>query len=291
MKENSGIRRLDFLPHDVQEFLTDTKEEIEEIRLRKGQHMVLTMESLNQSKPFIVTDAVLQEVINRATAYSLYAYQESLKNGFLTVRGGHRIGICGSAVIKDGQMQGFRYISSLNIRIASERKGVADFCADEIIGKNTLILSAPGCGKTTLLRDLVRQVSEKGKRISVADERSEICGMYQGTSQFDVGPNTDIMDGCPKAAAAVMLIKAMAPDFLAMDEILNGKDVQAVNYASHCGAHVILSAHALNYEDFRKKPLFHNLDTLNLIDQVIEIQKIDGRRTYFLKKWEGDSLA
>ncbi len=288
MQENTRTRRLKFLPRIMEQVIGGKEQEAEEIRMRIGSPLVLTLEGENLSLPLIVTQELLQEVINRATSHSLYAFQESLQQGFLTVQGGHRIGFCGSVILKEGRIQGFRTVSSLNIRLAAQRKGVGDFCISHILGNNTLILSPPGCGKTTLLRDLVRQLSEMGARVCVADERSEICGMYQGMPQFDIGPNTDVMDGCPKAVAAVMMMKAMSPDYLVMDEILSRQDVQAVEYASHGGAQILLSAHGLSYEDFRRKQLFVQLMKSCYLNQILEIHKQDGKRIYTLRKREGE---
>lgn len=291
MQENTRTQPLPFLPGQLQQLLKEQEGQVEEIRLRIGRPVVLTLAAEKKTLPLTATPELIREVVNRATDYSLYAFQESIQQGFLTVSGGHRLGFCGSVVLKDGNVQGFREVSSLNIRLAAQHKGVADFCISQTIRKDTLILSPPGCGKTTLLRDLVRQLSEQGNCVGVADERSEICGMWRGAPQLDVGPCTDVIDGCPKAQAAVMLIKAMAPDYLVMDEVLTEEDVHAVQYASRSGAHILLSAHGWNCEDFQKKPLFHKLTAGGWLDQIIEIQKQGGKRSYILRRREGERFV
>ena len=157
------------------------------------------------------------------SSYSMYAYIEQLKQGFLTIRGGHRVGICGTVVMDHDKVKTIRHISGLNIRIAHEVKGCADtlYSLCTRMGKliPTLIISPPGCGKTTLLRDMIRKISDEGQTVGVVDERSEIGACYQGVAQNDLGIQTDIMDACEKGQGMNMLIRSMAPDVIAVDEI------------------------------------------------------------------------
>ncbi|MGN1030973.1 MAG: stage III sporulation protein AA, partial [Butyricicoccaceae bacterium] len=201
---------------------------------------------------------------------------DSLKQGFLTLAGGHRLGVCGTAVMQHGEISAFRHVSSVNLRIARQIRGAAGeqlvqaVTAEDGI-RSTLILSPPGRGKTTLLRDLTRQISEQGQRVGVADERCELSGMYRGTPQFDLGPHTDVLDSCPKAQAAMMLVKTMSPKAVVLDEITSEQDAQAIHYACHCGTAVLASAHALDFSDFSERPLYRKILDMKVFTCIAEI--------------------
>lgn len=199
-------------------------------------------------------------LLNSLLKFSYYAYEEDLAKGFVTVDGGHRVGVCGKAVVEDGRVTLIRDISSLNIRLSRQIKG----CSDEIMpaisaGKtlhNTLIVSPPGCGKTTLLRDIARNLSDKGFRTAICDERSEIAGMYNGVSAYDLGETTDVLDGCPKAEGMIMLTRAMSPQVIITDEISREKDAEAIRICAGCGVKVVASAHGESFEDLRKSEIY-----------------------------------
>lgn len=241
------------------------QKQCEEIRLRMGEPLTVTLcgqERTLNSKT--IGQNELEETLGRATEYSMHTFADSLRQGFVTIRGGHRIGVCGQAAVQEGMIVSFRHISSLNIRVAREIKGAADSNLLAQLNEDgalysTLILSPPGRGKTTLLRDIARQLSDSGIRTALADERSELAGLYHGTPQFDIGRHTDAIDGCPKAEAAMILVKTMSPKLLVLDEITSERDVQAAEYASHCGTAVLASAHAWDLDDFRLRPLYRRL--------------------------------
>ena len=246
---------------------------LQEIRMRIGQPLTVMIDGEEQILPLkerahIVTKEEIKETIEYMSRYSLYAYENELRQGFLTLEGGHRVGVAGKVIVDRGKVKNIQYISSLNIRIAHEVIG----CADELIPyitKNkkvchTLIISPPRCGKTTLLRDLIRQISDgneyvKGCSVGVVDERSEIGGCYMGIVQNNLGMRTDVLDCCPKAEGMIMLIRSMRPEVIAVDEIGGSEDVHAIEYAMHCGCRMLATAHADSMEELQKKPVFDRL--------------------------------
>ena len=214
-----------------------------------------------------VRPADLELVVEIATRASAHTAMERMRSGFFTVPGGHRIGICGSAVVKEGAVFNLRQLSSLAIRIARQVPGAAAAVADRLWEgehfQSTLILSPPGGGKTTLLRDLIRRLSDgEGHpplRVGVADERGELAAMYNGLPQFDVGRQTDVMDGCPKAEGLMMLLRGMNPQVLAADEITAPQDCAALLLAANCGVRLLCTAHAADLEDLKTRPLYRPL--------------------------------
>lgn len=219
-------------------------DELQEIRLRIQKPVILKYNAktcylseqgkitTRKEQLHIVTSQEIRQAMEYISSYSMYAYIEQLKQGFLTIRGGHRVGICGTVVMDHDKVKTIRHISGLNIRVAHEVKGCADTLYSRCtrMGKliPTLIISPPGCGKTTLLRDMIRKISDEGQTVGVVDERSEIGACYQGVAQNDLGIQTDVMDACEKGQGMNMLIRSMAPDVIAVDEIGSKEDVEAL---------------------------------------------------------------
>ena len=206
------------------------------------------------------TSSDIAETVERISQYSLYALEEELRMGYITLPGGHRIGIVGRAVVEAGKLRTIRPISGLNIRISRAIVGCGDTIVPKIMdshGKpyNTMIISPPGCGKTTLLRDIIRQLSDNiGLTIGVVDERSEIGGSYKGLQQNDLGIRTDLLDGCPKAEGMVLLLRAMAPDVIAVDELGSEADTAAVENVSNAGVRLLCTVHGYDLKDIYVKP-------------------------------------
>ncbi len=264
----------------------------EELRLRAGQPIRAQMDGAERPLSELVVSAEdLRETVSRAARYSVHSFSDALAQGYLPLEGGHRLGVCGTAVLQSGVMTGIRVISSLNLRIARPQSGVADAILPQLLDgstvHSTLILSPPGFGKTTVLRDLIYQLSERGFRVGVADERGELAAMRDGVPQFPVGAQTDVLDGCSKAVGALLLLKTMSPSVIALDEVTAPADVDAIAFAGHCGVRILATAHAADLQDLSKRPLYQNLLSLAVFERVVCIRKTGHERHYEVQKLGG----
>ncbi|MBE3553433.1 MAG: stage III sporulation protein AA [Thermicanus sp.] len=297
---------LHFLPDHIEKALRLLPETIrvtlEEVRLR-AERPVEIISSLREgflttageitplpSKGLIVSSDDMAHIINLMTNHSLYAMEEELRRGYLTLPGGHRIGLSGRAVLKGGRISHLHHITGLNLRLAREKIGSGEVLLPYIWnGKeiyNTLLISPPRAGKTTLIRDLARIFSYgesrfgiSGMRVGVVDERSEIAGSYLGIPQKDVGPRTDVLDGCPKAEGMMMMIRSMSPQLLITDEIGQEEDVVALLEAVNAGIHLITTAHGEKLDEIEKRPILQKIFRYQVFQRMIFLSRRKGAGT------------
>lgn len=278
---------------------------VEEIRLRTGRPVILGLDTgeaylgpgegglaPDPQHALLLTPDEARQTMDLAAQGSVYALQEQLSAGYLTLPGGHRLGLCGRAVVDFGQLRGMRHVGSFCLRLAREVRGAASAVLPWMLdgrgpaGRhvlNTLFVSPPRCGKTTVLRDAVRQLScgvaeldLPPQRVSLVDERSEVAGSWQGVPCRDVGPRTDVLDSCPKALGMVLMLRSAAPDVIATDEIGREDDVDAIEEAANCGVAVLATAHAWDLDDLSARPTTARL-----------VRRSDFQRLVFLGRSNG----
>lgn len=272
------------IKYALQEDFLSIQVNVEEIRLRVNRPIILKMNGTNKILKYIVKIEDILETLDRVCENSIYAYQNQISNGFITIKGGHRVGISGSTVIENGKIINIKYIQGLNFRIAKEIVGVSDNMMKYIINNNeicnTLIVSPPGAGKTTLLRDIIRNLSNgieninfNGCKVGVVDERGEIAAMYKGMPQNDIGIQTDIMENVPKSLGMKMLIRSMSPEVIACDEIGSKEDIDAIVYAVCSGVKGIFTAHGASFNDLKNNPDLRTLIEKCILERIVFLDK------------------
>ncbi len=267
-----------------------SRDSINEIRLRVGKKGVVITSGVEvQIESYVMLQDLL-DILIKISKNSIYAIQNDINNGFVVIPGGHRIGICGEVVICDDKIKNIKNISSMNIRVARQLIGCADKILPYIIEDgqftNTLIVSPPGCGKTTMLRDTIRQLSNgipylqfSGKNIGLVDERGEIACVCNGITNLDVGIRTDIISNCSKSIGMEMLVRSMGISIIATDEIGSYNDIDAIRYASCSGVGLIFTMHGRNYEDISKKQGIKELIDDNIFSNIIFLSNKNGPGT------------
>lgn len=274
---------------------------VEEIRIRQGKPLVIGLSSgdifLNAegkavrqaAEAYVVTASDMENLVNLLSGSSLYALEEELRTGFITLPGGHRAGITGRAVLDGGKVRTLKYLSCCNLRVSREVPGAASGLLPHIINKrsggiyHTILVSPPRCGKTTMLRDIIRQISSgvtglvyPGLTVGLVDERSEIAGCYKGVPQRDVGIRTDVLDGCPKAEGMMMLLRSMGPQVIAADEIGRREDVDAMEEVLNAGIKILITAHGSSLAELSERPVLSRLIRSKMIERYVILGRSRG---------------
>lgn len=302
MKER--IKKLfDYMPDNIVPILSKTllliENSLEEIRFRTKKPLVVITNNgafgvLSSGKltsvmvnSYIVSETDMKKLFQLICENSVYAYLEEIKNGFITLRGGNRVGITGKAIMEKNLIKNVTDISSLNFRVSREIIGVADPIIGHILSdgyiKNTLIISPPGGGKTTVIRDVARQISNVGFKVGIIDERSEIAAMAKGVAYNDVGLNTDVIDSVPRHIGVVSLIRSMSPHVIITDEISNPDDVKAILTVTGSGTSIIATAHSQNLDEIKNKEMFSKILGANGFSQIIAIKRNGNKINFEIK--------
>lgn len=260
-------------------------ENIQEIRINANKPIIINYNNKEIIGEVIFRKEDIETMVRRISSFSLFAFSEEIKNGYITINGGHRIGICGECTVEDGKVIGIKNISALVIRINKEIRG----CSNNIIKyliykdmiKNTLIISPPKCGKTTLIRDITRNISTgtfgiTGKKVVVVDERSEIAACYFGIPQMDIGIRTSALDACPKSHGIMMAVRTLSPEVVVCDEIGLQSDIDALMMALSSGVSIVASIHGESITDYENRVLLSRAIENKIFEIIVVLSCKDG---------------
>ncbi len=284
----------------LQQLPNEVLESIEEIRLRQNRPLLICTDSGDHfmhieggltrypEQAYVVNADDISCITQLVSNSSIYALEEELKNGYITLPGGHRVGITGKVISENGAVRTMKYISGFNLRVSKQVFGAADKLLKHLLSPkgevyHTMLISPPRCGKTTMLRDLVRSLSNgvpklgfPGVSVGVVDERSEIAGCYRGVPQLEIGVRTDVLDACPKAAGMMMLLRSMSPQVIVTDEIGRNEDVAALEEVFNAGVKVLTTVHGASLEELKRRPALHKLLKLRVIERFVILGRSRG---------------
>ncbi|WP_058303708.1 stage III sporulation protein AA [Gorillibacterium timonense] len=308
----------DLLPPGVKSVMSKLPAEVtlrlEEIRIREGRPLEILYggkhafpDSLGRlfaspQNAYVPGREECSRLLDLLTRHSLYSYEEELRRGYITIAGGHRIGLAGRAILEGGKVKLLKDVTSFNIRYARQVKGCGVKVLPLLIDPDsssihhTLVLSPPQQGKTTLIRDLVRLLSEGtrelpgGRKVGVVDERSEIAACVRGVPTFDLGPRTDVLDGCPKAEGMMMMIRSMSPEILVVDEIGTAEDAEAVWEAMNAGIRVIATAHGRDLAEGSSRPALKRLLQEGIFTRLVQLTRQGERFETKVRELAGQRL-
>ncbi|WP_080845194.1 stage III sporulation protein AA [Cytobacillus gottheilii] len=281
---------LAYLPNNISDHCKhippDHLSQLEEIRVRIHRPLELTWKGETSFLPYIATHDDAVQLLNKISHHSIYTLEEELKRGFITIEGGHRIGLAGKVILEGGKVKAIRDISSFNIRIAKEQLGIADKLIPFIYDrewKHSMIIGPPQTGKTTLLRDIARIISSgdpsgrfHAQKVGIVDERSEIAGSVNGIPEMTFGHRLDVLDGCPKAEGMMMMIRSMSPDVLIVDEIGSHEDKEAIMEAVNAGIKLIMTTHGTSFEEIKQRPTLAPILEAGIFERFIELDRKHG---------------
>lgn len=284
---------LHFLPKNIADLISqippNQKDDLEEIRIRINRPIEITLKGAPRFLSYIIQPEDAFHLMNKISHFSIYTLEEELKRGYITVSGGHRIGLAGKVILEEGKVKAIRDIASFNIRIAREKVGIAESIVPFLFQgswMHSMIIGPPQTGKTTMLRDLARIISSgdhlnhiAASKVGIVDERSEIAGCVNGVPQLTFGHRLDVLDACPKAEGMMMMIRSMSPDVLIVDEIGRKEDAEAIQEAIHAGIRLIMTTHGTSLEEIRKRPSLRDIIDQGIFQRFIVLSRASGPGT------------
>ncbi|GAB5988307.1 stage III sporulation protein AA [Clostridium tetani] len=279
---------LEILPSEIKKQLNALNfKNLQEIRIRSQKPIIVKDGACEIVTDYIATLEEVGSIVKRMSSYSIYAYDDEIKQGYITINGGHRVGICGKCVVEGEKVKTIKYPASLNIRICREVAGCSDKILPYILKssmvENTIIISPPNCGKTTLLRDIAKKLSNgiskldlKGMKVCVIDERSEIASCVNGVPQLNLGLRTDVLDSCPKSQGIMMAIRSMSPDVIVCDEIGSTEDIESIIKAMNSGVKLITTVHGYDVKDIYEREVFKGAIENKVFQKAIVLSSRKG---------------